>query len=199
MKGAWPAILVAGVVVLGACAQKPVPPDTFYRLKAEAPAAVHEKPKLDGTLSVDRFDSDALIAGRHIVHRSAEAPYQLVEYDYHFWAQSPTVMLRDELVAYLRAAKTARAVVTPEMRVDTDYLLAGTIKSLEKVDDAPAKVVAEVEFALRPRNGRKMLLLETYRAEVEAAGEDVAAAVLALNGVLTDIFGRLLQDLDAIP
>lgn len=181
------------LVGLGGCSQPPVPPDTFYRL--EVPPPVPGQARIAGTLAVERFSTDALLAGRPIVHRAAEPPHELVEYHYHFWTQSPTLMLRDALVDYLRAAGAAPMVITPEHRVDADYQLTGTIKRLEKIDGRPPKVVLELELALRERTGTRLVLLKTYRVDVPAADDTVAAAVLALDTALGRMFGEVLADL----
>ncbi len=170
-----------------------VPEDQFYRLSISAPSP--SKTLFPGIMEVDRFVADGLTAGRPIVYSEAGKPYQVREFHYHFWTQPPTVMLRDELVSYLRARKVSDMVVTPEMRVNPDYILTGKIKRLEKIVGDPPKAVLELELGLRKTSGGKIILLDTYRVEAEANGSGVDDAVKALNGALTKIYANFVQDL----
>lgn len=187
---------LAGAGLLAACGSAaPVPEDQFYRLRAAPPEAPVVKPLFPGTLEIDRFVADGLTAGRPIVYSEAGKPYQVKEYHYHFWTQPPTVMLRDELVTYLRAAKIADSVVTPELRVPADYVLTGKINRLEKVVGTPPKAVLELELGLRKATGGKLVFLDSYRIETEAGDDGVAAAVRSLNGALSAIYAEFIADL----
>ncbi len=184
--------------MLTACAvQPPVPEDRYYRLQAVVGAAPMSKPALPGTLEVERFSADGLTAGRPIVYMQAKEPNQLLEYHYHFWTQPPTVMLRDELVTYLRGVNIADNVVTPEMRIPSDYVLRGRIRRLEQIIDSPNATAIELEISLRRQADGKLLFLKTYRQETETASQGVSAAVGALNTSLNIIYADILADLKA--
>ncbi|MBL6958664.1 MAG: membrane integrity-associated transporter subunit PqiC, partial [Rhodospirillales bacterium] len=181
-KPLWALMLIGGLA-LAACAQPEVPRDQFYRLVAAKPE--QSAPNVfSGILQIDRFVADGLTAGRPIVFSISGRQHQLQEYHYHFWTQAPTIMLRDELVAYLRQAKVAPSVVTPDMRVAANYVISGKIRRLERVDGPPTRSVVELELAVRRIKGEKLLLLRTYRDEVQTADSTVSATVDALNASL---------------
>ncbi len=189
-------VAIAGVLagLLSACGGAPVvPDDQLYRLQAAKPAV--GKKLFPGTLEVDRFVADGLTAGRPIVYSEAGKSYQVKEYHYHFWTQPPTVMLRDELVTYLRRAKIADAVVTPELRIPADYVLTGKIKRLEKIIGPRPKAVLEIELGLRKASGGKLIFLDTYRMESQFASKGVDNAVASLNKSLSAIYGKFIADL----
>ena len=193
-KVCLPALGLIAAGFLAACGSAaPVPEDQFYRLVISAPSP--SKTLFPGIMEVDRFVADGLTAGRPIVYSETGKPFQVKEFHYHFWTQPPTVMLRDELVSYLRARKISDTVVTPEMRVTPDYVLIGKIKRLEKVLGDPPKAVLELELGLRKESGDKILHLETYRVETMSDGPGVDAAVKSLNTALTTIFGKFVHDL----
>ncbi len=194
MKRTLPALLL----VLGACAQPEVPEDRFYRLDVGGPETPFAKPRLEGTLEVDRFVADGLTAGRPIVYSESGRPREVLEYHYHFWTEPPTIMLRDQLVAYLRAAKVADTVVTPQHRVEPDYVLSGKIKRLEQVNGKPPGAVVELELALKRSSDGQILFLDTYRIEAEAKTGTVAAAVDALNSALGLIYARFTNDISGL-
>ena len=192
------AVVVLVAVVLGACAQPPVPQDRFYRLQVAPPDTGLAAPRLDGMLEVDRFAADGLFAGRPIVYSDASRSHEVTEYHYHFWTEPPPSMLRDQLVEYLRAAGVARTVVTPEMRVEPDFVLAGKIKRLEQVVGAPPRAAVSLELGLRRGATGELLLLRTYAEEVTAGAPTVSAAVLAVNEALARIYAKFITDLSRL-
>lgn len=197
IKTLLPAMAIIVAAFVAACGSAPpVPEDQFYRLKAvRAETAAPAKTLFPGTIEIQRFVADGVTAGRPIVYSEAGKPYQVKEYHYHFWTQPPTVMLRDELIAYLRAAGVAKAVVTPEMRVAADYVLTGKIIRLEKVIGQPPKAVLEIELGVRKATGGTLIFLETYRIESASDGPGVDDAVHALNAALSEVYGRFVADL----
>ena len=198
-KGLFRMLVVAAAGVLAACGSAdPVPEDQFYRLRAVMSSAPLTKALFPGTLEIERFVADGLTAGRPIVYSEVGKPYQVKEYHYHFWTQPPTVMLRDELVSYLRAAKISSAVVTPEMRVSVDYVLTGKIMRLEKIVGKPSKAVIELELSLRKATGGKLIFLDTYRIEKQSDGSGVGSAVNSLNTALTAIYAKFVDDLSKL-
>ncbi len=198
-KGLFRVLVVVAAGVLAACGSAdPVPEDQFYRLRAVMSSAPLSKALFPGTLEIDRFVADGLTAGRPIVYSEAGKPLQVKEYHYHFWTQPPTVMLRDELVSYLRAAKVSGPVVTPEMRVPADYVLTGKIMRLERIVGTPPKAVLELELGLRKATGGKLIFLNTYRVEKPSDGSGVDDAVNSLNAALTTIYAKFVDDLSKL-
>ncbi len=192
---AWAALVSCGL--LAACGSpQPVPEDRFFRLQAVYAAEPMNTRALPGTIEVDRFVADGLTSERAIVYSDADKPNQVKAYHYNFWIKPPTVMLRDELVAFLRTSQISDSVVTPEMRVAADYALTGKIKHLEQVHmKAGHRTVLEIELGLRKPDTGKLLFLETYRLENDASGGDVADAVNSLNTALSIVYADFLASI----
>lgn len=191
-------MLVVGILIAGCASQPPVPSDKFYRLQAVFASTPSPSVKFPGTFEVERFTADGLTAGRPIVYVKSDDPNQLQEYHYHFWTQPPTIMLRDELVTYLRQANIADSVVIPEMRLDPQYVMTGRIRKLEQVLGTPNRTRIEIEISVRQPNDGKLLFLKSYAHETEQTGPGVAAAVNGLNEALNIIYSDLLADLRAL-
>ena len=188
----------AFALVLTACASAPpAPEDHYYRLQATYAGSASNKP-LPGTIEIDRFVADGLTSERGLVYSDAATPNQVKAYHYHFWIKPPTVMLRDELVSFLREANIAKSVVTPELRLDADFVLTGKIEHLEQIRAEADRTLMEVELGLRSAKTGKLMFLKTYRQE-NAAGEGVAGAVDSLNTSLSIIFADFLGDLAKRP
>lgn len=187
-------------VSLASCASAPpVPEDHFYRLQAVYAGDPSSGKPLPGTTEVERFVADGLTSERALVYSEAGKPNEVKAYHYHFWIKPPTVMLRDELVSFLRAAKVSDSVVTPEMRVQADYALTGRIKHLEQVRaEQKTRTLLEIEIGLRRPSDGKLLFLDTYRIENIAGGDDVATAVESLNTALSIIYSDFLSDISKL-
>jgi ABC-type uncharacterized transport system auxiliary subunit len=186
------------VALVAACAQPPLPEDHFYRLAVAAPTAGATTPKLRGTLEVERFFADGLTAGRPVVYSDSARPEELREYHYHFWVESPPVMLRDQFVAYLRGAGIASAVVTPEVRVEPDFVLTAKLKRLEQIVGTPARGAIEVDIAVRRTQDDRLLFQGSYGVEVEARTNAVGDAVAALTAALSRIYAKIVADLSRL-
>ncbi len=186
--------LLLALLLAGCASAEAPPPDSFYRLELEDPGRRYGTPLLEGTLEVARFDADGLLAQRPVIFRTAGPA--LRQYNYHYWAEAPALMLQDAFVAALRTAGVAARVVTPELRQIPDYRLVGKVKRLQYEPEArPPVVKVALELGLlRDRDGR-LLLLETYRGEQRTDQSTVASAVTAFQAALTDLAARFLDDL----
>jgi len=189
--------ILGGLFVLSSCvAAPPVPEDHFYRLQAVNASEPFTRAVFPGTIEVDRFVADGLTSERGIVFSEISQPNQVKAYHYHFWIKPPTIMLRDELVTFLRASKISDAVVTPEMRVHADFALTGKIKHLEQIRaKKKTRILLEVEIGLRRPDNGKLLFLDSYRVETVAGNESVNAAVESLDEALSIVYTEFLTDI----
>lgn len=183
------------LIALAACAQPEVPDDRYYRLQTVAPAAPLGTPILPGTLQVDRFVVDGLAGRSQIVYVVDGNGHELQTYHYHHWTEPPAILLQDEFITYLRAAKVADQVVTPELRVDVDHVLTGKVKRFEHVTGSAPKAVVELELGVRRVSDGKLVYLTDERAEAAAANQTVGAGVAAMNAALGEIFARVVAGL----
>ena len=179
------------IVLLAACSSVEVPEDRYFRLAVSPQQAPVAQPVLT-TLVVERFDVEGITAQRPVVHSQRGADFQLRQYVYAFWADSPSRMLQDVTVDALRAAGVAERVVTPGLRIDSDYRLTGRVRQLEHVRGEPEAARVSLEFSLTRTRTGELLLLEQASREAVVAQTGVAAVVVAMNGALDEIYGRLI-------
>lgn len=192
MKKVFVTSFSIAAVALGlvACAQPEIPQDKYYRLDVMSSAKASVK--LDGVLEVERFRADGLISGRPIAY--SESKGHLSEYHYHFWVEPPVDLLQDAMVTFLRNANLANHVVTPDLRINEDYLLTGKIKRLERNLVDADKVSVEIEIGLKRSADDKILVLKTYARELKQSGDTVNGAVDAMNAAISDIYTEFLTD-----
>lgn len=171
------------------------PVDRFYRIAISAPAAP-EVPSLPGTVTVGRLDADGLMRERPLVYSTDSAGLSLAQHDYDYWVEPPARLLQAELVRYLRSAGVAQSVVTPDLRVRSEFEVVGTIRRFERLIGRSAhRVAVTLELALVDRTGDDPRVVKTYSAVIACPDESVDASVSAFNEAIADIFREFLDDI----
>ncbi len=171
----------------------PVPRDHFYRLVVPGPSQVGQQALLPGVLTIEPLQAEGLLHERPLLFSESGKPHEVQQHDYHYWADPPTRMLQQEMVAYLRESGIAQSVVTPEMRIPADYRLSGTAKRLERlIGGGPPRVSIELELALVRLADGGIVVAETYAEESPATDASVKASVVALTRAMALIFARFL-------
>ena len=193
-----PSWLLALPLLVAGCASGPAPRDHFYRLEIPAPTAKLEPAPLHGTLEVDRLRADALTRERTLLYRESSDNPEVRRHSYHKWIDSPTLLIQRQLVEYLRGAGAATRVVTPDMRVKPDLVIAGQLLELQQIQGgSEPHVVVEMELTLTRISGRVLLVHETYREQRPTSGGGASAAVDSFGAALAAIFERFLADVGA--
>jgi len=187
------AVVVLGLAACGSSA--PAPQDQYYRANPGTPTANTSHAILPGVVMVERFAAEGLTSGRAINYVDPASPNQLKQYFYHHWSEPPNVMLRDTLVRYLRDSGAATTVVTPAVRVASDYTINGAVHILERRLGPPITAVIELEFSVTDTAKGTLLHVDTYRTEMPANGATLDETISAFNAGLADIYGKLLADL----
>jgi ABC-type uncharacterized transport system auxiliary subunit len=190
--------LAAGLlaVSLSGClgAAPPVPRDHYYRVLVPPPLA-SEAVLFPGVVSVAPLDADGLLRERPLLFSPTGGAQEMQQHDYHYWTDPPPRMLQGQLVDYLRGSGLTGAVVTPELRVPANFEVSGRVKRLERLlGGGPPRVVAEIELAMTEAGRGRLIVVQTYSAEVTASDESVESSVLALNQALATIFQDFLDE-----
>jgi len=196
-RGPWLTAAVAAALAAAACAGSPPPPDAFHRLVVPAPAS-RAATRLEGALEVDRPSAvDALRSRPLAVVDAGSGVLRHARYD--LWVEGPPALVQDALVDYLRAAGVAERVVTPELRDDPRWLVAGRIERFERVAGGGGGGAAAVslELSLRERGAGPPLVYGVYQATRRADGDSNAAAIQALGAAVGEAFAAFVADVDA--
>ncbi len=185
------------VLALAGCfgSAPPVPKEQYYRLIASTPAEQAATP-VSGGIEVIPFAGEGVMSERPLLF-TADGGRKLEQRNYAYWTDAPPQMLRDQLVAYLRQAGVADSVSPSELRLDTAYVVRGTIKRLEQLTGGQSGAVISLELAFIEKDGDKLLLSRTYTSEKPTSGEKIDDAVAAMNAGLDEIFAAFAKDLAA--
>lgn len=189
--------MLALLLGLGACSgQPPVPEDHYYRLPAPQATAL-AAPLVPGPIFVEQFIADGIYHERSIVYSPDGSSTDLLQHHYHFWAETPSVLLRDQLIDYLRAAGAA-AVVVSSPDVVSDLSIYGSVRRFDReLHGGSATVAVTLDIRVETKGGDAPLLVRAYEQRVDASGDDVGASIAAYGEALTNIYGQLIADIAA--
>ena len=123
-------------LLLVACASSPpVPDDHYYRLTTVHPEQSNASPKFKGVLKVDPVKAYGIYRERALLYSRAEHPEELQQHRYHYWIDTPSRLIRDQLVDFLRASQIAESVAGSQLPVQGDLKLKLSLKQFERVID----------------------------------------------------------------
>ncbi len=190
-------MLGVSAAALAACSSAPVPTDSYYRLTPSGAISPRGSGPLKGIAEVTPIRGEGVVNARALLFRKSTS--QLQQYSYHFWADAPAAMLQRALVDALRAARTFDTVAMPEMKLNRDYEVMGSLRKLENdISQGGGRAVVEMELGLRKVSGNKVLLLKVYTGDVAAAGSDMPAVVAAFSTAVGQILGQFVAELGQI-
>ncbi|MDA0240074.1 MAG: ABC-type transport auxiliary lipoprotein family protein [Proteobacteria bacterium] len=191
-------ILAPFAAALAACAQSTaVPEDHYYRLSAvsEQGAVNSANPVLQGTLEVDRFVADGLSAGRALIFSRPQESHKVQPYNYHFWTEPPPIMLQNHLVAYLRSTGVAKNVVTPELRIEPEFIVSGRIIRFEQNVGSPGRVLVELELGLKETRTDRLVHVKADRAETSTPDAAPGKTIPAFSQSIAQIYKQFVDDI----
>jgi ABC-type uncharacterized transport system auxiliary subunit len=197
MRALRPLVLLPMFVMLAGCfgSAPSVPNEQFFRLIAAAPAEQASK-KITGGIEIEPFAGEGVMSDRPLLF-SVDDGRKLEQRNYAYWTDAPPQMLRDQLIDYLRQAGIADHVVPSELRIDSAYVIRGTIKRLEQLVGSNTGAAISLELAVIENSSDRLVLSKVYTAEKPTTGQSIDDAVAALNDGLNEIFADFTGDLAA--
>jgi len=172
-----------------------VPKEQYFRLIADQPAAQASK-TITGGIEIVPFAGEGVMSERPLLF-TADGGRKLEQRNYAYWTDAPPQMLRDQLVTYLRQAGVADGVAPSELRLDSAYVIRGTIRRLEQLVGSGSGAVISLELAVTENSSDRLVLSKVYTAEKPTSGDGIDGAVAALNDGLDEIFAAFASDLAA--
>jgi ABC-type uncharacterized transport system auxiliary subunit len=188
-------ILLPILAVVAGCfgSAPPVPKEQYFRLVAADPSEQAAK-KISGGIQVVPFAGEGVMSERPLLF-TADDGRKLEQRNYAYWTDAPPQMLRDQLVSYLRQAGVADSVAPSELRLDSAYVIRGTIRRLEQMVGSSTGAVISLELAVLESSSDRLILSKVYTAQKPTSGPSIDDAVAALNQGLDEIFAAFVHDL----
>jgi len=174
-----------------------IPKTHYYVLDLPAPAPAASTPSSSSpfTAMVLPFRAPEPLDQDRIVYSSSAV--ELNFYDYHRWAERPTILLTSALADHLRASHLFSSVSIFDGRTNADYMIRGRLQRLQEVD-AEGGVTVRVQMAadaLDARTNRVVWSAEaSHSAQVHTP--DVSAVVAEMSRGAEVCLGKITSDLE---
>lgn len=191
------AVLSLVLLLAGCAGTGTVPEDHYYRLATLTVEQAFTRPPLGGVLRVERIEAVDLLRDRALLYSEADQPQQLHRHHYHFWTGSPPVLVREQLVQYLRDRGIAGLVAEAPMTQDADLRLHLELRDFSRRLHANGDAAVRVELGLvaQPPGRVPPVLVQRYVSEMAARTGSPVAAAAAFDMALAEIYETLVQDL----
>lgn len=175
-------IFVLGLfsVILTACgSQPPVPVSKYYHFPSPAMNMKQATRPLYKNIFVQRPVASGIYNDRAMLNVSISKPLELSRYHYHFWEKSPSLIVRDSIVNYLKKMRVAERITSKngtqaDMVVDTRILRFEQIKA-----GSESYALVRIEFNINNSNGD--IFTKEYEGKVKSSGSDMHSVVLAFG------------------
>ena len=187
-------LLVALASVNSACTSFAAPrKDQFYRL----PDSI-ENTSLSAGAGVIVYVPPLLASGLHgeraLIYAHDDGT-SLEQYTYHYWVDSPRLLLQQALAAQLRVGGARRIVTAPS--ADAKYTVRGYLRKFERHGLAPGTAEVSLEFELLEASSDAPEFVRAYQRSVPLRDAEMATCAAALGQAAQDILASLVTDLQA--
>jgi ABC-type uncharacterized transport system auxiliary subunit len=185
-------LLAVAAIAAGCGASRPV---KYYVLDPEPGGATgaNSASKYPVTLLVARIMSSHLYRDDRLVYGAG--PVQLGTYEYRRWAEPPTEMVQDGLIASLRSSGQFRSVSAISSNLRGEYILRGHLNALDEVDKPEIAARFSIQLELVDSKTGASLWNGSYSHDTPVAGKTVADVVEALDRNVHDGLGQLTAQL----
>jgi ABC-type uncharacterized transport system auxiliary subunit len=181
---------------LVACSSnRSIPEDQYYRL----PSPMTELSDLDlirGGIFVQRFIADGLYRERPLLYIKGSQGIEVAQYDYQLWIDTPSRLLRDHLITYLRKVQASDFVVD-STDVDSVLRIHGKLQRFES-DPDNGQIIVQMQFRVDHKDSESPVLLNEYSVNVSINGSGFDSIVLGYANAIDSIYFNMLSELSDI-
>ncbi|MFZ0037868.1 MAG: ABC-type transport auxiliary lipoprotein family protein [Candidatus Acidiferrales bacterium] len=170
------ATLVA-CLILSACGA--VRPTKYYRLDIAPGSSLSGSSPFPVTLILGQISAPELFRDDRLVYGTSSV--QMGTYDNQRWAEAPTEMLENMLLASLRASGQYRTVEHISSNARGDYVLRGHLSAFEELDSPQVAARFALELELFDRKSGTVVWTQSYAHDEPAGAKNVTAVVEALQ------------------
>lgn len=190
-------LLFISLILTGCASTSSIPEDHYYRLTSLEPKVRFSDPKIVNTLVVDRVKAFGIYHERAILFTRESNPETLKYHHYHHWIDKPAVLLREQLIHYLREAGFSDYVVEGSGRQDGDVHLQLNLKQFERQLHAngDVDVTITVNASVILDKNQPPVLFRDYSVVSRAEDGSMSATIRAFNQGLGNLYQSLTDEL----
>ncbi|HXZ19382.1 MAG TPA: ABC-type transport auxiliary lipoprotein family protein [Candidatus Acidoferrales bacterium] len=169
------ALAVGAVLLLTGCgAARPI---KYYSLDPPEVAAAGQR--TDASLLIAHFHAPTLYRDTRIVYRNGGNEMGL--YEEHRWVEAPALMVEEMVLQYLRRSGRYKSVQNISSNAQGDYIVHGRVERFEQVEGKPLSARVWLRLSLYDPKAGATVWAESYERDEQAAGDDFASIVAALD------------------
>ncbi|MBD3290290.1 hypothetical protein GF337_15910 [candidate division KSB1 bacterium] len=172
-----------------------VPEIHYYRIDSTSETLAIENPKFNVILGIEKFEPEQLYESDRIVYR--ESPYEVKFYNYHRWITPPAEIVTEKAIEKIAASGLFRRVVSFPHISNVDYLIDGTIKAFEELDENDewyGLVRLKIEFIEMKNN--TILWQDIVTKKTKARAKKPVELVRAIDMSLTECIHSIIPHLE---
>lgn len=185
------------IILLDGCGSR-VPETHYYLIDYPLdPKSQQIEPAHHKTIGVERFRAMPLYNDERLVYR--DSPYEGKYYNYHRWITTPERMITNKMIEQLNSSNLFDQVVAFPRFSNVDYILRGTIKTLEEWDENNAWYArVRLEFNLVETTGYDLVWQKTIEKKNKVIKKTPAEVVKGINSCVQQCIEEAEQELDAL-
>jgi len=169
-------------------------PIHYYTLVHPSGSTTQEKP--DGpTILVAAIEAPEFLEDARIRYRAGAN--EAGAYELHRWIERPGNMVRDALVAQLRASGEYRRVLESSGPVPADYLVRGRLGEFGEVDNPAIVTRISLHLELVDMRTNRDVWDHLYEHEEPSGGKTIGDVVHAMDLNLQDVVRQAASDIGA--
>ena len=192
-------VVLTGCLTLTGCAgfsSSPIPEDHFYRLPEVTPATVLNTALIKGTLGVASLTSNGLYRERSLLYINQLQPLELHQYHYYYWTDTPTRLIQENFLSFLRISGLGNKIIRFEPGADADAWISGKLLRFERIlDQNNAKVMVAIELQFFVKDKQQAQFNKEYVVTMPTQNLSMYSTVEAFGGALRRIYHEFIEDL----
>jgi len=192
--------LVACLMLLSSCfgGSSSVPDDHYYRLP-DVIGTKLDHPILNGSLSIKKVITYGIYSERTLIYTDKKSNLKLNRYHYHHWEKSPSILIQDNLVQYLRSVAIATQVMAYRQQSKSQYSLESELISMHREISNDGYIAAIViDFRVINKTNNSILINKRYSSNITSSSDRLIDTIKAYGGSLKEIYTQLIFDLQKL-
>ncbi|MFV1984175.1 MAG: hypothetical protein ACC657_11595 [Thiohalomonadales bacterium] len=174
-----------------------IPDDHYYRLP-ELVGTKITKPILNGSLGIKKIITHGIYGERTLIYTEKTDNIKLSRYHYHHWEKSPSKLIQDNLVQYLKTIGIAPDVVSYNLNTRTKYLLEAELISMHRDITSNGYIaVITMDIRLYNKSNNSIYINKRYYSKITANTDKLVDTIKAYGNGLQTIYDELIIDLQS--
>jgi len=190
-------IIFVVTIMLTACfgGGSSIPDDHYYRLP-ELTGKKLTKPILTGTLSVKRVITHGIYGERALIYTDKNSTIKLNRYHYHHWEKSPSKLIQDNLVQYLKTVGVAHQVISQSHNTNENYLLETELITMHReVTQQGYSASISMDIRLYNKSNNSIYINKRYHSKISTTSNKIVDTIESYGKGLHHIYDELISDL----